>query len=152
MKKIFTVLLVLSTLVSVLYVRQGILELAELKGQVRPVGFIRELTETEKAKLYLLGKTTSYDEFKKLRLVVFCESSWNISAFNESSNDGGLFQINVMHIPVAEAKGLDVWGSWKDNIDFAIDTLYAREGLKPWRPSINCWNKPTGTIAAAAMR
>lgn len=111
----------------------------ELNRISQPTGFIRDLTETEKAKLYLFQKVR-YEEFRKLRDVVFCESQWNITAFNDTTKDGGLFQINIMHIPVAQAKGLEIWNSWKDNIDFAVDQLYRTSGLLPWSASRDCWS------------
>lgn len=146
MVKTIKILLTFLILVGVLYVHRGILELAQLKEVKQSVGYIREFTETEKAKMYLLSKTSSYQEFALLREVARCESAWRLDAFNSVSKDGGTFQVNQIHLPEAEKLNLDVWGSWKDNIDFAVDNLYAKSGLQPWEASKTCWIKKNYAI------
>ena len=104
------------------------------------IKIIREFNEREQAKLHLYEKVSyNYKQFIQLSNVVVCESRWMPLAFNAQTFDYGLFQINKMHLHEARSKGYDVIGNWRDNIDFAVDELHARSGLRPWYPSQHCW-------------
>jgi len=54
---------------------------------------IRELTETEKLKLFLYEKTNyDYQEFVKLSKIIQCESSWRSDVYGDSLKAKGLAQ------------------------------------------------------------
>jgi hypothetical protein len=54
------------------------------------------------------------------------------------SDDGGIFQINQVHLERLKALGLDRFNI-DDNIMFAR-MLYDERGLTPWNNSKYCWN------------
>lgn len=59
-----------------------------------------------------------------------CESRFNPMAYNDQSDDGGVFQINQVHLPRLEQLELDRFDV-EDNITFAR-MLYEERGWKPW--------------------
>lgn len=100
---------------------------------------IRQLTETEKAKLYLFQKT-GYDfaKYKKLEKIITCESGFDIEAYNPKSKDSGLFQINFSAWDKRAKKlGLDYKNSWRDNISLAF-VILDEQGVRAWKASYKC--------------
>ena len=62
--------------------------------------------------------------------VARCESRLNPQAYNPHSDDGGLYQINQVHLPELEKLGLDRF-DLEDNLTFAR-MLYERNGWQDW--------------------
>lgn len=75
------------------------------------------------------------------RKVAFCESRWAVHAHNtknrDGSNDGGLMQINSVHLPELHARGLDRF-DLEDGVEFAM-ILMARNGTRDYKASEWCW-------------
>lgn len=68
--------------------------------------------------------------------VARCESNLNPNA-DRKGIDGGLFQINQVHLSRLATLGLDRY-DLHDNIAYAR-MLYDESGLKPWYMSKHCW-------------
>jgi hypothetical protein len=111
----------------------------ELKAIPPKTGFIRELTDDEKNKLFLyeevLRNGLSPRDFFILREIATCESSWKQSDNGKvivSKGNIGLFQINFLaHHKTYEKMGLDVFNAY-DNIRYAV-FLYKRNGISDWQ-------------------
>lgn len=74
--------------------------------------------------------------------IISCESSGNPLAYNSTSKDHGLFQINeYWHSEKMENMGLSI----KNPIDNYIYGLYLLriQGTEPWKASRGCWSKLT---------
>jgi hypothetical protein len=120
---------------------------AELKRTPPPVGFIRELSEGEKYKIFLfetsIKEGLNYYDFILLKKIIQCESGWRQYTKDGrvivSSGNIGLAQINKLaHESTYTAMNLNVEDPY-DNIKFAI-FLYKKYGTKPWlKWSGHCW-------------
>lgn len=66
--------------------------------------------------------------------IAYCESGLNPVAVNKSNKngttDGGVFQINSVHLPRLKELGLDKYDV-EDNVAFAR-MLYDESGWQPW--------------------
>ena len=95
------------------------------------------LTEVQEQKLYLyersLEEELTYKQFATLRKVAECESNWEQDAYNQKTEDRGLFQLNRVHWAKAQEE------TWQGNIDYALE-LYLKQGTKPWESSKRCWS------------
>ena len=69
--------------------------------------------------------------------VARCESNLDPSA-DRHGIDGGLFQINQVHLPELNKLGLDRY-DLQDNLTYARK-LYDQDGLRPWAMSKHCWS------------
>lgn len=67
-----------------------------------------------------------------------CESGLNPSA-DRKGIDGGLFQINQVHLPALEQHGLDRY-DLQDNLTYSR-MLYDSQALSPWYMSEHCWER-----------
>src|SRR3990167_3366172 len=92
-------------------------------------------TEVQQAKAYLLEKV-GYKNFRKLSRVAFCESGWDIEAYNAKTNDNGIFQINIVWADLAEQLKLDYKGDFRDNIDLAL-VILQKQGISAWKASFS---------------
>ena len=72
--------------------------------------------------------------------VARCESSLDPSK-DRKGIDGGLFQINQVHLPALAELGLNRY-DLKDNLTYSR-ILYDEQGLGPWYMSRYCWGKYT---------
>ncbi len=105
----------------------------------KPVA-LRELTEVERVKLYLIQKV-GYQEYKRWNRIIAAESSWNINAKNKNRNgttDGCLLQINSSWDDKAKQLGLD----YKNNPYHCIDMgLHIKNtmGFSAWNASKKKW-------------
>ena len=72
--------------------------------------------------------------------VARCESSLDPSR-DRKGIDGGLFQINQIHLPTLANLGLDRY-DLHDNLTYSR-ILYDQSGLGPWDMSRYCWGKYT---------
>lgn len=70
--------------------------------------------------------------------VARCESKLNPSA-DRKGIDGGLFQINQVHLPALAELGLNRY-DLEDNLAYSR-ILYNEQGLGPWYMSRYCWGK-----------
>ncbi len=70
--------------------------------------------------------------------VARCESSLDPAA-DRKGIDGGLFQINQVHLPRLNELGLDRYDLY-DNLRYSY-LLYKESGLQPWYMSEHCWGK-----------
>lgn len=73
--------------------------------------------------------------------IAYCESRWDYQAdhFNENkTHDGGLFQINDIHLPEMGRLGLRR-EIVTDNVIYAM-ILLTRNGTRDFSPSRFCWN------------
>lgn len=70
--------------------------------------------------------------------VAKCESNLNPAA-DRKGIDGGLLQINQIHLPTLSELGLDRY-DLHDNLTYAR-ILYDQSGLGPWYMSKHCWGK-----------
>lgn len=68
--------------------------------------------------------------------VARCESNLNPAA-DRKGIDGGLFQINQIHLPKLNELGLDRY-DLQDNLTYAR-LLFDQAGLQPWYMSEHCW-------------
>ncbi len=68
--------------------------------------------------------------------VAECESNLNPKA-DRKGIDGGLFQINQIHLPKLNELGLDRY-DLQDNLTYAR-LLFDQAGLQPWYMSEHCW-------------
>lgn len=119
----------------------------ELKRLSPKTEFIRELSETERYKMFLYEETIraglNYQDYRLLREIIRCESGWrqywSDGSVILSSGNIGLAQINVFaHEAVYKAMGLDINNPY-DNLRFAV-FLYKRDGVRPWgKWSGRCW-------------
>ena len=103
---------------------------------------MRELSEVEKARLYLYRQVNEdYNIFKKLVKLIGCESEWKIDAYNSKSGDGGLSQINEATWD-KKAKELgyeDYKTNYEDNIDMMLWIIKNDpSGIKNWNASYKC--------------
>lgn len=73
--------------------------------------------------------------------VARCESELDPSA-DRRGIDGGLFQINQVHLPTLAELGLDRY-NLHDNLTYSR-ILYDEQGLRPWYMSRYCWGKYAG--------
>ena len=105
--------------------------------------WVQSLPDAQKWKLYLYERSLayglSYADFRLLRRIGYCESSWRqydkdgeVLRGYQHAPDSGLFQINTV-VHAAEVE--DPYR----NIDYAL-TLYVNQGPSPWYPSKSCWN------------
>jgi hypothetical protein len=98
---------------------------------------LRELTEIEQQKLFLL-EHTNYETFKKLNVIFWCESKWKQSAYNPKTKDWGIIQANeATWDKVAQSLGLDYKNSWQDNLLLGIHILKV-QGYAAWSWSVDC--------------
>ena len=104
--------------------------------------WVQSLPDEQKWKLYLYERSLayglSYADFRLLRKIGYCESSWRHYDRNGEilrgyvhSYDAGLFQIN-QKVHAAEVE------TPYSNIDYAL-VLYTNQGSRPWNPSRLCW-------------
>src|SRR3990167_9514501 len=105
---------------------------------------LRALTENEEIEVYLLNKTIenglSYRQFRLLKRIIWCESSFNPLAQNTKSSDSGLFQINESSWDErAQELGLNYKNNWKHNIDMGL-IVFKEQGIDAWKWSKSCWN------------
>ena len=73
--------------------------------------------------------------------VARCESKLNPKA-DRRGIDGGLLQINQVHLPELARLGLDRYELY-DNLAYSR-ILYDQSGLTPWNMSRYCWGKYVG--------
>lgn len=73
--------------------------------------------------------------------VARCESQLDPTA-DRRGIDGGLFQINQIHLPTLAEMGLDRY-NLQDNLTYSR-ILYDQSGLQPWSMSEYCWEKWLG--------
>lgn len=86
---------------------------------------LRELTETEQARIYLFNKVGGdLATYKKWDSIIRAESSWNLNAVNKNKNgtqDSGALQINDIWEKTAKEYGYENYKEeWRDNIDLAF--------------------------------
>ena len=119
----------------------------ELKAISQNRTELRAFADTDRWRVYLYEETLrrglTYSDFRILREVVQCESSWRQYRSDGqvivSSGNIGLAQINrFAHEAVYQSMRLDPEIP-EENLSFAI-YLYERDGLAPWRLwSGWCW-------------
>lgn len=133
--KLWVLLLVLvSALASLFY-------WTRLEAQAYQPVALREFTETEKARVYLLEKLNNdVKKFNQLSRIISAESNWRIDAYNPATRDVGLLQINLhCHLEKSRELGMDIY-TYQGNIDYGV-YLYEKEGLRPWSASKHKWSK-----------
>ena len=113
---------------------------AEAKAMENQMTTLRELTDIEKYKLFLLESLDyNVNEYHLLSKVVWCESKWKPDNYNPRTDDYGLFQINAsVWDEKAEELGLDYKNNWQDNIKLGI-WIFKNSGIKNWLASKKCW-------------
>lgn len=146
MRKIFYKILPhLPTIVGVITVILMIIKLTNLasgfitlKAEAKQEVLSRELTLSEKQKLFIYENFGDYKTYKKMVRIAECESGFNQSAVNRKSMDFGLFQVNEKTWDeTAKSMGLDYKESWEDNILMAR-FIYQTQGYKAWGWSYKC--------------
>ncbi len=114
-----------------------------------PVSVTPEVVTPPKPQPVVVPTTLSQEEVVSEILNVFpdapimvavakCESNLNPSA-DRKGIDGGLFQVNQVHLPRLNALGLNRY-DLNDNLTYAR-MLYDESGLGPWYMSKHCWSK-----------
>lgn len=100
---------------------------------------------TKSARLTALAGEDQYviDEILKLFPPIMvevarCESGLNPKA-DRKGIDGGLYQLNQVHLPQLNKLGLDRY-ELHDNLTYA-KILYDSSGLSPWNMSKHCWGQ-----------
>lgn len=101
---------------------------------------LRELSEIERVKLYLIQKV-GYQEYQRWNKIIAAESSWRLDAKNVNKNgttDGCLLQVNSSWDDEAKKLGLDYRNNPIDCIDMG---LYIKEvqGFSAWNASKKKW-------------
>lgn len=96
---------------------------------------LRELTEKEQAKLYLLDKV-GYTTYRKMSKIAEAESNFNQDAVNKKTQDFGIFQIHESAWnEKAQELGYENYKTdYRDNIDLAIYIAKQSNG-KAWYSS-----------------
>lgn len=117
-------------------------------AEYRPVE-LQDLSETKEWQLFLFEesqkKGLSYQQFRLLKSIVQCESSWRQfykdGSVVVSSGNIGLAQINKLaHEKTYRTMNLNPEDPY-DNLKFML-FLYQRDGVKPWKAwSGHCWDK-----------
>ncbi len=87
--------------------------------------------------------------------VARCESGFrqfdkqgNVLRGIKNNKDVGVMQVNeYYHLQTAIKMGYDLH-KLEDNLAFAKNYLYAREGARPWLASSPCWSKAQGLASA----
>ncbi len=117
-----------------------ILTQVEAKAMENQMTILRELTDVEKYKLFLLENLNyNIEEYRLLNRVIWCESRWKVDAYNSKTDDYGLFQINLFWDKKAEELKLDYKNNWQDNIKLGI-WIFKNSGIQNWSWSKKCWN------------
>lgn len=101
---------------------------------------LRELSEIERVKLYLIQKV-GYQGYQRWNKIIAAESSWRLDAKNVNKNgttDGCLLQVNSSWDDEAKKLGLDYRNNPIDCIDMG---LYIKEvqGFSAWNASKKKW-------------
>lgn len=99
---------------------------------------LRELTETERVKLYLIQKV-GYEEYRQWDRIISAESSWNINAYNAKTNDHCLVQVNQRTwSDEAKKLGLDYIHNPIDCIEMGL-YIKEKQGWSAWSASRSKW-------------
>lgn len=121
------------------------MEIAKLKRMPKPIGFTRELSEKEKAKMYLLGEAKSYIDFRIMLEIAKCESgfrqfdvSGNVLRGVENNKDVGRWQISEAYwLGIADKLGYNI--QEEDGNTLMAIYIYNNYGTNPWNWSRKCW-------------